>query len=1004
MSELDLFIAALERDDPAERDAYLAQACGGDVDLRRRVERLLRLHQQAGSFLEPPPAAPGETVDPQTGAFLGGPEHANAQVLRAADPTPPAEAAGTRLGPYKLLEKLGEGGMGAVWLAEQTEPIKRPVALKVIKPGMDSARVLRRFEAERQALALMDHTHIAKVFDAGSTPEGRPYFVMELVQGVPLTTYCDQQHLTLRERLELFVPVCQAIQHAHQKGIIHRDIKPSNVLVALQDGRPVPKVIDFGLAKALHQRLTDQTIYTEIGQVLGTLEYMSPEQADFDTLDVDTRADVSSLGVVLYELLTGTTPLNPRGVRRAAFSEVLRQIREVEPPRPSTRLTQSKESLASLGAQRRTDSARLVREVRGELDWIVMKCLEKDRTRRYPTANCLARDLERYLHDEPVEACPPSAGYLLRKFAWRYRATLAGAAAIAGAGVLILVLLGVGAWWWDRQAGEREKDRAVAAERDRQEALAALAHAEEVLARADLATADLALAQAENRIGEDSPADISALLATARRDRDLVRDLREIDDMGWAPGLISMADPAVMARRYQAVFARYGLDVGGTDLEVAAAAVQASRVSSALIAGLSEWFSADPKGPNLLLLLDRLDPDADRAAIRAAIQAGDAHRVKALVKALDGAKVPAWFAASVGFHPMVPHEDGVRLMTAAWRTHPANYQLAYRSSLSLGEMREKRSGDMLTWARVAVALRPDSPFAHNLLGFTWRGMRNWDEAEASARRAIELSRKYPRYAGAHVGLGNVMLEKGDLNGAEASYRAALAIDPDSPCYFNMGLVCERRGDLAGAEEWHRKAVAVAPSKAYFREVLDGIVRKRALLTRLDEVAAGRAQPATPAEAIEFAILAARPPKRRYGLGVRLYSEAFAADPALADPLKYPHCYWAACDAVRAATGKDTEMTALGVEEWGYFTGQALKRLRADLAVWTSQAKDPKEQPQVGETLNSWKEEPALAPVRDPASLAAMPLTDRKAWETLWRDVDALLASTIPRAEPPPAQP
>src|SRR6516162_7707457 len=353
------------------------------------------------------------------------------------------EAVGDGIGPYKLLQKLGEGGMGAVWVAEQHEPVKRRVALKLIKPGMDSARVLRRFEAERQALALMDHTNIAKVFDAGTTPEGRPYFVMELVKGVPLTTYCDQQHLTLRERLELFVPVCQAIQHAHQKGIIHRDIKPSNVLVGVQDDKPVPKVIDFGLAKALHQRLTDQTIYTEIGQVLGTLEYMSPEQADFNTLDVDTRADVYSLGVVLYELLTGTTPLDPRGLRGAGFTEVLRQIREEEPSRPSTRLTESKESLARLAAQRRTDAARLMSGVHGELDWIVMKCLEKDRTRRYQTANGLARDVERHVADEAVEACPPSTTYRLRKFARKHKASLATAAGFAA---LLLLGTAVSAW------------------------------------------------------------------------------------------------------------------------------------------------------------------------------------------------------------------------------------------------------------------------------------------------------------------------------------------------------------------------------------------------------------------------------------------------------------------------------------------------------------------------------------------------------------------------------
>jgi serine/threonine protein kinase len=350
MAERDIFVAALERDDPAERDAYLAQACGGDADLRLRVEHLLRLHADAGRFLEQPAVAPGETVDPPPGE----PGHVDVERTRD-EPSPLGEGVGAFIGPYKLMQKLGEGGMGVVWVAEQHEPVKRRVALKVIKPGMDSARVLRRFEAERQALALMDHTNIARVFDAGAAAGGRPYFVMELVKGVPITRYCDELHLSVRERLELFVSVCQAIQHAHQKGIIHRDIKPSNVLVAVQDGKPIPKVIDFGVAKALHQRLTDQTMYTEIGQVLGTLEYMSPEQAELSPLDVDTRADAYSLGVVLYELLTGTTPLDPKGVRRAAFSEVLRQIREVEPPRPSTRLTQSKESLAGLAAQRRTD-------------------------------------------------------------------------------------------------------------------------------------------------------------------------------------------------------------------------------------------------------------------------------------------------------------------------------------------------------------------------------------------------------------------------------------------------------------------------------------------------------------------------------------------------------------------------------------------------------------------------------------------------------------------------
>jgi WD40 repeat protein/tRNA A-37 threonylcarbamoyl transferase component Bud32 len=354
------------------------------------------------------------------------------------------------------LQKLGEGGMGTVWMAEQTEPVKRRVALKVIKPGMDSTQVLRRFEAERQALALMDHTHIAKVFDAGSTLEGRPYFVMELVKGAPITKYCDELHLPIGERLELFVPVCQAIQHAHQKGIIHRDIKPSNVLVAIQDGKPVAKVIDFGVAKALHQRLTEESVYTELGQVIGTLEYMSPEQAELSVLDIDTRADIYALGALLYELLTGSTPLDRKRLHNAAFAEMLRMIKEEEPSKPSTRLTQSKESLASLAAQRRTEPAKLTKAVRGELDWIVMKCLEKDRTRRYDTANSLARDVEHYLHDEPVEACPPSAANRLRKFARKYWLPMTVVAAFA-----LLLVTGIVASTWQAIRATQAESEAV---------------------------------------------------------------------------------------------------------------------------------------------------------------------------------------------------------------------------------------------------------------------------------------------------------------------------------------------------------------------------------------------------------------------------------------------------------------------------------------------------------------------------------------------------------------
>ena len=470
MTDESLFIAALEKPTPAERRAFLDDACAADPAQRQRLDQLLAGHDRATGILDHP-VAPPDPPNP------GG---------------PPAERPGAVLaGRYKLLEEVGAGGMGSVWVAEQTQPVRRKVAVKLVKAGMDSKSVLARFEAERQALAVMDHPNISKVLDGGTTDAGRPFFVMEYVKGVPITTYCDDARLSIADRLALFVPVCQAVQHAHTKGIIHRDLKPSNILVCLYDGRPVPKVIDFGLAKAMHQPLTDHTLHTAHGLMLGTPLYMSPEQAEFNNLDVDTRTDVYALGVVLYELLTGTTPLEQDQLRRAAWDEMLRLIREEEPPRPSTRLSGSG-SLPSVAAQRQLEPVRLTRLVRGELDWIVMKCLEKDRGRRYETANGLARDVQRYLADEPVEACPPSAVYRLRKLARKYRAALASAAVIA-----LLLVTGVAVSTWLAIRAAKAETRA---DEDRQTAVAerkiAAAQRDQALAEKKRADEERAVAQA----------------------------------------------------------------------------------------------------------------------------------------------------------------------------------------------------------------------------------------------------------------------------------------------------------------------------------------------------------------------------------------------------------------------------------------------------------------------------------------------------------------------------
>jgi eukaryotic-like serine/threonine-protein kinase len=434
----DLFLAALDRP-PADRAAFLEAACTGDPDRLRRVRELLAAHDQSRGPLDAPAVA-GPTAE-----------------------WPPPEAPGTAVGPYKLVEVIGEGGMGTVYLARQQEPVHRLVALKVIKAGMDSKGVLARFEAERQALAIMDHPNIARVLDAGATPDGRPYFVMELVKGTPITRYCDDHHLTPRQRLELFVPVCQAVQHAHQKGIIHRDLKPSNVLVAPYDGAPVPKVIDFGVAKAAGVPLTDKTLVTGLGAVVGTPEYMSPEQAELNNRDIDTRSDVYSLGVLLYELLTGTTPLTTKRVKDAALLEVLRVIREEDPPRPSTRLSESKDSLPSISAQRQTEPARLTKLVRGELDWIVMKALEKDRGRRYETATGLAADVQRHLAGEAVQAVPPTTWYRLRKVVRRHKtAVLVGTVLVL---TLVAGAIGTALGFVKAVAERNEKEKSADAER-----------------------------------------------------------------------------------------------------------------------------------------------------------------------------------------------------------------------------------------------------------------------------------------------------------------------------------------------------------------------------------------------------------------------------------------------------------------------------------------------------------------------------------------------------------
>jgi eukaryotic-like serine/threonine-protein kinase len=799
MTPEEILQGAVDKKSPLERAAFLEGACGPNGTLRAQLEGLLKAHEEAGSFLEQPLFEPPPP----------------------ADSAPLAERPGTVIGPYKLMEQIGEGGFGVVFMAEQQQPIRRKVAVKVLKPGMDTRYVVARFEAERQALAIMDHPNIARVFDGGATASGRPYFVMELVEGVPITKYCDEYHLTLKQRLDLFLRICEAVHHAHQKGVIHRDLKPSNVLVAERDEKPVLKVIDFGVAKAVGQQLAETTIVTGCTQMIGTPLYMSPEQAGGGGLDVDTRSDIYSLGVLLYELLTGTTPFDRERFKTAPYDEIRRIIRDEEVPKPSTRLSKLGRAATAISAQRESDPKRLGQLLRGELDWIVMKALEKDRNRRYDTASAFAADVQRYLANEPVLAGPPSTWYRYRKFARRHRASLATAGLVL---LLILSLGGLIGWLVrDRVARQHETERGVLEAVDQAEMY--LGEGEQQMDNPVRWQMTVALAEGAVRRAEELLATGAATAAltdrmrqfreavdTARRDSEVLVALDRIE-LEKATVKDGYFDYRAAGPRYAAILLGYGVDPAAPT--AAAARVSNSRIREALLAALENWrqVTADePERQRLEAVLGLAEPapGAFRARWLSAVRRRDKAALAQLAGEPATQDLPPIAIVRLAQRLIAVNEWAAaeRLLRRGLERFPGNFWLNHDLGIVLGQQNPPRCEEAVRYLTAALALRSDSPGVYYNLGAALCANKDLDGAIRAFQAALKID---PNYTKAWCNLGIALTEKKDLDGAVRACQAALRIDPQfANAHIQLGNVLLFKDDGEGAIREYQAALEINP--------------------------------------------------------------------------------------------------------------------------------------------------------------------------------------------------